>query len=119
MKRGMKVMAVMLMAALGSSALAEGTKRGKVELTGKVNLNQATAAQLELLPGVGEKMAKLIVAYRDKQPFARIEDLVRVKGIGKKKLEKLKPYLSVSGETTLKENRSDPNDEQKDSASDG
>ena len=82
-------------------AHARGRGKTKVELNGKLNLNEATASQLDLLPGVGEKAAEKIIAHRKKTPFKRIEELVKVKGFGKKKFEKLKPYLSVSGETNL------------------
>lgn len=92
--------------ALGAALLlAAGTavaKEPKEKLAGVVNLNTATASQLELLPGVGPKVAEKIVAYRGKEPFRRIEDLVKVKGIGKKLFEKMRAHLAVSGETTLK-----------------
>jgi competence protein ComEA len=73
------------------------------QLQGTVNINTADAAQLELLPGIGPKMAESIIAYRSSVgTFNSIEDLINVKGIGPKSLEKLKPYLSLKGETTLK-----------------
>ena len=61
-----------------------------------VNLNTASAADLESLPGVGAKMAERIVEYRQKNgPFKKIEDLMNVKGIGEKNFLKLKARLSV------------------------
>jgi competence protein ComEA len=73
------------------------------QLQGTVNINTADAAQLTLLPGIGPKMAESILAYRSSVgTFNSIEDLVNVKGIGPKSLEKLRPYLSLKGETTLK-----------------
>jgi len=73
------------------------------QLQGTVNINTADAAQLILLPGIGPKMAESIIAYRGSVgTFNSIEDLVNVKGIGPKSLEKLRPYLSIKGETTLK-----------------
>jgi competence protein ComEA len=75
----------------------------KAQLQGTVNINTADAAQLELLPGIGPKMAESIIAYRSSVgTFNAIEDLLNVKGIGPKSLEKLKPYLSLKGENTLK-----------------
>ena len=69
---------------------------------GKVNINQATAAQLALLPRIGEKVAERIVDYRKEHGnFARPEDLMEVKGIGEKLFVTLRPHLSVSGPTTL------------------
>jgi len=74
----------------------------KKAVTGVVNLNTATASQLDELPGVGEAAVKRILEHRHKTPFKRIEELVKVKGFGKKKFEKLKPHLAVTGPTTIK-----------------
>ncbi len=69
-----------------------------------VNLNQATSAELVRLPRVGLKLADRIVAHRTEHgPFRRIEDLMEVKGVGEKFFTALKPYLAVSGPTTLAE----------------
>jgi competence protein ComEA len=89
--------------ALITGAAWAGSPRtsGKQSVTGFVNLNTATAGQLDQLPGVGEKAAKRILEFRQKKPFARIEELVKVKGFGKKKFDRLKPHLAVSGPTTL------------------
>lgn len=85
---------------LGACALRAADATG--ENVKKVNINQATAAQLSHLPRVGAKAAQRIVDFRtSKGPFARIEDLMEVKGFGEKRFEQLKPYLSVSGPTTL------------------
>ncbi|MDQ3263556.1 MAG: helix-hairpin-helix domain-containing protein [Myxococcota bacterium] len=89
-----------LLWALALSSTSEAAEP-KARISGVVNLNHATAAQLDLLPGVGEKAAKLIIAYRAQQPFKRIEDLVKVKGFGKKRFERLRPHLTVSGQTTV------------------
>lgn len=62
-----------------------------------INVNAATADELQKLPGVGPKMAQRIIDERAKKPFASIEDLRRVYGIGPKTLEKLKPYATVGG----------------------
>lgn len=62
-----------------------------------LDLNSATAAQLEQLPGVGPATAKAIVQFREKSgPFRRVEDLLAVPRITKKRLEKLRPYVTVS-----------------------
>ena len=61
-----------------------------------INLNTATAAELQRLPRIGPKLAARILAHRDAHgPFRRVEDLVQVRGIGKKTLAGLKPYLVV------------------------
>ncbi|HKQ60890.1 MAG TPA: helix-hairpin-helix domain-containing protein, partial [Candidatus Polarisedimenticolaceae bacterium] len=62
-----------------------------------VDLNKATEAELIELPGIGPAMAKRIVEFRQQHgAFERVEDLLKVKGIGEKSLEKLAPYLKVS-----------------------
>jgi competence protein ComEA len=61
-----------------------------------VNLNTASSAELETLPGVGAKMAARIIEYRQKKgPFKKIEELMNVQGIGEKNFLKLKPQLTV------------------------
>ena len=70
---------------------------------GVVNLNEANPEQLALLPGVGPSRANAIVAHRKTHPFKRLEELMRVKGFGKKTFARLRPMLSLSGPTTLQE----------------
>ena len=64
-------------------------------LTGKVHLNTATAEELETLPGVGVVTAQRIVEYRSAHGFARIEDLMNVKGIGQAKFKKMQHWLDL------------------------
>ncbi len=62
-----------------------------------VNVNSATVAELKTLPGLGEVMAKDIVRYRENNgPFRRVEELLIIKGISKKRLEGWKPYLKIN-----------------------
>jgi comEA protein len=64
----------------------------------RVDLNRATEAELEALPGIGPALAARIVAWREEHgPFARIGDLARVPGIGPALLERLEPLVTVSG----------------------
>jgi competence ComEA-like helix-hairpin-helix protein len=64
-----------------------------------IDPNRASASELELLPSVGPSLAKRIVAARETGgPFHSPEDLRRVKGIGAKTLEKLKPWLRFDSE---------------------
>jgi competence ComEA-like helix-hairpin-helix protein len=67
----------------------------------KVNINTASAAELAYLPRIGAKVAERIIAYRKEKPFSRTEELMEVKGIGEKLFLTLKPYVAVSGTTTL------------------
>ena len=67
---------------------------------GPVNLNTATQAQLETLPGIGAAAAKRIIEYRDKNgKFTKIEQLMNVKGIGEKSFLKLKPMITIGAAT--------------------
>lgn len=80
-------------------AAAKETTKG-----GVVNINTATKEELMLLPGIGKTTADAILAHRkEKGNFKTVDDLKNVKGIGDKKLAALKPYLTVTGKTTLKE----------------
>lgn len=71
-----------------------------------VNINTATAEELERLPRVGPARAQAILALRAKLTrFAKIEQLLRVKGIGRATFRKLRPMLTLSGPTTLLERK--------------
>jgi len=62
----------------------------------KININQADAKALTTLKGIGKDRAVKIIEYREKNgPFEKIEDLMKVKGIGKKIFEQNKNVLSV------------------------
>jgi competence protein ComEA len=63
-----------------------------VVLTGSIDLNTATLAELETLPGIGPKIAQLIV---DGRPYAQPEDLLNVKGIGPATLAKIRDLVTV------------------------
>ena len=62
----------------------------------KVNINTATAAELATLNGIGTAKAEAIVAYRAANgKFVTVEDLTKVKGIGEKIIEKIKPEVTI------------------------
>ena len=68
---------------------------------GAIDLNSATKKELSSLKGIGDKKAEAIIAYRDANCFASVEELEKVKGIGKKFVENNKAELFV-GECTPK-----------------
>jgi len=73
---------------------------------GVVNVNAATADELMRLPGIGPAKAAAILALRARlhgQRFARVEDLLRVRGIGRATLRKLRPLMALTGATTYVE----------------
>jgi competence protein ComEA len=63
---------------------------------GKVNINTASESELEALPGIGQVLAQRIVDYRTQHgPFHDVKDLLKVEGIGEKKFDSLKDYVTV------------------------
>jgi competence protein ComEA len=61
-----------------------------------ININTATQAELESLPGIGPALAQQIIAYRKANgPFATIEDIIDVPGIGPKTFEKIKDLITT------------------------
>ena len=61
-----------------------------------LNVNTASSSELQALPGIGPKKADAIVTFRTANgPFRQVEDLVQVKGIGPKTLDKLRPLVTV------------------------
>lgn len=72
-------------------------------VTGVVNLNTASVADLVKLPKVGPATAQRIVEFREKNGgIKKVEELLNVRGIGEKGLEVLRPHLALTGATTLK-----------------
>lgn len=65
------------------------------EAAGRIDVNAASAAELEALPGIGAAKAQAIIAERDKKPFASVDDLARVKGIGERTVEDLRGRVMV------------------------
>jgi len=62
----------------------------------KININTAGVEELVLLPGIGEKKAILIIEYRTANGlYKSIDELLNIKGIGQKTLDKMKPYITI------------------------
>lgn len=80
----------------GTGASPSATGGATVAAPSIIDLNAATAEQLDALPGVGPATASAIVDYRTKNgPFTRVEDLLDVRGIGDAKLEALRDSVTV------------------------
>ena len=77
-------------------------EEGEEQSPQKIDINRAEPWLLEALPGIGETRAQAIVDYRNENgKFKRIEDLLRVKGIGQSTFDKIKEYIAVSDSKTF------------------
>jgi competence protein ComEA len=93
-------LAVCTAACLALTAQAEGDAP---RLTGVVNVNTASTAELQLLPGIGASRAQAVVELRKQRGgFQSLEELKQVKGIGDASLERMRPYVSLQGRTTAR-----------------
>ena len=83
-------------AAVGGAESGAATTPGAGSSSGLVNINTASAAELQTLSGIGPSMAQSIIDERTKNgAFASVDDLMRVSGIGEKKLAKIKDCICV------------------------
>jgi competence protein ComEA len=102
--RKARAFSLALVTALGvlfaaAPALAAGDKG----LSGVVNINTATAEELQLLPGIGEARAREVITLRKRNGgFKSVDELAEVKGIGDAALKRLRPYARVEGKTTAR-----------------
>lgn len=65
---------------------------------GKLNINTATLSEIEYLPGIGPTLAQRIIDYRTQNgPFESIDDLLLVNGIGEKRFNEIKDYITTGG----------------------
>lgn len=84
---------ILLLTVLLAVAVSQAKKKPPAH---PIDLNTASVEQLQELPGIGPGTAKAIVRFREKSgPFQRVEDLLAIRGITKKRLEKLRPYVTV------------------------
>ncbi len=84
-------------------ALAAQAADPQPGLTGTVNVNTATAEELQLLPGIGAARAVAVIELRKQRGgFKSLDQLKDVKGIGDASLERLRPYVRLQGKTTAR-----------------
>ncbi len=82
---------------------AEATETVSRSEISVVNINFASADEMASVPGLGEKKSQAIVKFREKHgPFARVEDLKKVDGIGDKLFEKIRQYVTVKADSAIK-----------------
>jgi len=96
-----RVLVAALVITLGVAAQTQGAQDAPrptaAAASTPLNLNSASVAQLEALPGIGRATAERIVEYRQKNGgFKKAEDLMNVRGIGEKNFLKLKPLVTVA-----------------------
>ena len=92
-RRALRVLSIVLML-FAASEVRTDTKNPPAH---PIDLNTATAEQLQQVPGIGPSTARAIVNFRQKSgPFRKIEDLLAIKGVSKARLEKMRPYLKIS-----------------------
>jgi competence protein ComEA len=73
------------------------TEPSKTAIGSRLDINRASAGELESLPGIGSVLAKRVIAFRESVgQFQKVEDLRGVKGIGSKQFERIKPLVTVS-----------------------
>ena len=91
-----------LSAALALILLCSALGAQKQPPSKPVDLNAATIKELQELPGVGQVTAQRIIDMRQKSGhFRRVEDLLAIRGISQKKLDALRPYITVSGSPAM------------------
>lgn len=87
---------VLFLCLAGAAALGAGQTQPKQEPAKRIDLNKATAEELQQLPDIGPARAKAIIDFREKSgPFRRVEDLLAVPGISKRRLAKIRPFVFV------------------------
>jgi competence protein ComEA len=94
-------LALLASCTLAFAAAAAPADGSEPRLTGVVNVNTASAEELQLLPGIGAARARAVIDLRKQRGgFKSLEELKDVKGIGDGGLERLRPFVRLDGKTT-------------------
>jgi comEA protein len=104
---------ILVVMIVGGAAYGQG-KTAQAAGQGKININTATIEEFQLLPKVGEATAKNILDFRKAHgSFKSVDDLEKVKGIGKKKLQSLRPYIKIDGKSDFEPTKQKSFDEKR------
>ena len=106
-RTNLKAIRLLTVAALCAAVLTAGAGHalavppakddGATRSTAPLDLNKASENELTEIPGIGPSLAKRIVEFRNENGnFRRVEDLLKVRGIGEKSFQKIRPYVTVS-----------------------
>jgi competence ComEA-like helix-hairpin-helix protein len=88
------ILALMIVASSCSSRVEYERSAAASRVDDAVNINTATADELEKLPGIGRKTAESIVSYRSENgPFRRVENVMLIRGMSERRFIELKPHL--------------------------
>jgi competence protein ComEA len=95
-KQLLTLLVILAMTAVSTVSLSAAEKQAAATGSKLVNINSADAVQLARLPQVGPKMAQRILDFRKSNGnFKRVQDLMKVKGIGEKVFAKLQPLITI------------------------
>ena len=102
-QRVLAIAALLMLAGVAGPAVGAGSAGAP---SGVVNINTASADELQLLPGVGKVRANAIVVMRkERGGFKSVDDLKDVKGIGDSMLDHIRPHVTLTGRTTARSTR--------------
>jgi competence protein ComEA len=97
MNRQLRLVGALLVMTLAVAAAVPPAAAAPQTTTEKINVNTASAEELTALPGIGKSYADRIVEYREKNgPFKKVDDLLNVRGIGEKTLERIRDRVTVA-----------------------
>jgi competence protein ComEA len=97
MNRQLRLVGALLVMTLAVAAAVPPAAAAPQTTPEKINVNTASAEELTALPGIGKSYADRIVEYREKNgPFKKVDDLLNVRGIGEKTLERIRDRVTVA-----------------------